>query len=100
MGEQCTQAASAQFRKSKRISVTFMNDRFGGRMPPLVLLTVHKPRTVEAWDHAYNANLIDVTPQASSLRSRASTATRAGATSSTSCSGWRTGFRNCVCDRG
>ena len=31
-------------------------------MPPLVLVTVHKPRTAEAWDHAYNANLVDVTP--------------------------------------
>ena len=52
----------AQFRNSKRLAITFMNNRFGGRMPPLVLLTVHKPRTLEAWDHAYNANLIDVTP--------------------------------------
>ena len=62
VGEQCTHAASAQFRNSKRLTITFMNNRFGGRMPPLVLVTVHKPRTDQAWDHAYNANVIDVTP--------------------------------------
>lgn len=62
VGTQCMQAASAQFRNSKRLTITFMNNRFGGRMPPLVVATVHKPRTEEAWDHAYNANLIDVTP--------------------------------------
>ena len=62
VGSQCTQAASAQFRNSKRLAITFMNNRFGGRMPPLVIATVQKPRTLEAWDHAYNANLVDVTP--------------------------------------
>jgi len=61
-GQQCTQAASPQFRNSKRISITFMNNRFGGKMPPLVIATVHKPRTHDVWDHAYNANIIDVTP--------------------------------------
>ena len=34
----------AQFRNSKRLSVTFMNEHFGGAMPPLVLITVQKPR--------------------------------------------------------
>ena len=43
------------------MSIPFMNDRFGGAMPPLVLLTVQKPRE-RAWDHAYMANLVDVTP--------------------------------------
>ena len=31
-------AASAQFRNSKRLAITFMNNRFGGRMPPLLLV--------------------------------------------------------------
>ena len=56
-----TRAASAQFKNSKRFTVDFMNSKFGGAMPPLVLVTVVKPRDV-AWDHAYNANLVDVTP--------------------------------------
>ena len=60
VGQQCTRAASAQFKNSKRFTVDFMNSKFGGAMPPLVLVTVVKPRDV-AWDHAYNANVIDVT---------------------------------------